>query len=38
MHTKFLSEILNERDLWEELGVDVKMILEFILGKKAGMV
>jgi hypothetical protein len=36
MHTKFLSENLNGRDDSEDLGVDRKIILEWILGKQGG--
>jgi len=36
MHTKFLSECLNGRGHAEELGVDGKKILEWILGKVGG--
>jgi hypothetical protein len=33
MHTKFWPENVKERDHFEDLGVDVKIILEWILGK-----
>jgi len=33
MNTKFLSENLNERDHWEEIGIDGKVRWERILGK-----
>jgi hypothetical protein len=33
MHTAFWSENLKERDHLKELGVDVKIILEWILEK-----
>jgi hypothetical protein len=33
MHKKFLSENLKERDYSENLGVDGKIILEWILEK-----
>jgi hypothetical protein len=33
MHEKFWSEKLKERDHSEDLGVDVKIILEWMLGK-----
>jgi hypothetical protein len=33
MHTKFWSENLKGRDLSEYLGVDEKVILEWMLGK-----
>jgi len=34
MHTKFWSENLKERDHLEDLGVDGKVILEWICGKQ----
>jgi hypothetical protein len=33
MHTKFCSENLKERDQSEDIGVDGKIILKWILGK-----
>jgi hypothetical protein len=33
MHIKFLSESLKRRDRSENVGVDGKIILEWILGK-----
>jgi len=33
MHTKFWLEYLHGRDHSEDLGVDIKIILEWILGK-----
>jgi hypothetical protein len=33
MHTKFWSENLKERDHSEDLGVDRKILLEWLLGK-----
>jgi hypothetical protein len=36
MHIKFRSEHLNVRDLLENLGVDGKIILEWILWKWGG--
>jgi len=38
MHTKFLSENLNGGDHLEDLDVDGKTILEWILGKYDGKV
>jgi len=38
MHTKFLSENLKGRDHLEDLGIDRKIILEWILGKQSGKV
>jgi hypothetical protein len=38
MHTKFLSEILQGRDDLEELDMDGKTILEWILEKEGGNV
>jgi hypothetical protein len=36
MHAKFWSENLKGRDYSEDLGVDGKIILEWILGKHGG--
>jgi hypothetical protein len=36
MHTTFLLENLKGRDHSEYLGIDGKIILEWILGKKGG--
>jgi hypothetical protein len=36
MHTKFLTESLKERDHFGDLGVDGKIILEWISGKYGG--
>jgi hypothetical protein len=36
MHTKFWSENLKGRDHSEDLGVDERIILEWILGKQGG--
>jgi hypothetical protein len=36
VHTKFWSENLKGRDVSEDLGVDGKIILEWILGKWNG--
>jgi hypothetical protein len=33
MHTKFWSENLKEREQSEDIGVDRKIILDWILGK-----
>jgi hypothetical protein len=33
MHTKFWLEILKERDHLEDLGIDGRIILKYILGK-----
>jgi hypothetical protein len=33
MHTKFWSRNMKGRDHFEDIGVDVKIILEWILGK-----
>jgi hypothetical protein len=38
MHTKFWSENLKGRYTSEDLNVDGKIILEWILGKKSGKV
>jgi hypothetical protein len=38
MHTKFWSEILKGRNHSEDLGADVKIILEWILEKYGGKV
>jgi len=38
MHTKFWSENLKGRDLSENLGLDWKIILEWILDKEGGKV
>jgi len=37
LDTKFLLENLKERDHTEDLGVDGKIILEWILGNRVGM-
>jgi hypothetical protein len=34
MHTKFCLESLRGRDQLEDLGIDEKIILKFILGKQ----
>jgi hypothetical protein len=36
MHIKFRSENINGKDQAEDLGVDGKIILEWILGKYGG--
>jgi hypothetical protein len=36
MHRKFWSENLKERDHSEDLGMDERIILEWILGKHGG--
>jgi hypothetical protein len=33
MHTKFMSENMNARDIWEDIGVDVRIIMKLILRK-----
>jgi hypothetical protein len=38
MSTKFRSENLKERDHFEDLGIDGKTILRFIIGKCGGRV
>jgi len=38
MHTKFCSENLKGRDHLEDLGVDGRIISEWILGKQNGKV
>jgi hypothetical protein len=38
MHTKLYSENLKGRDYLVELGIDGKIILEWILGKFGGIV
>jgi hypothetical protein len=38
MYTKFWLENLKERDHFEDLGIDGKIILEWILGKEGGIV
>jgi hypothetical protein len=38
MNTKFLSECLKGRDQSEDLGVDGKIILDWIVGKQGGKV
>jgi hypothetical protein len=37
-HPQFWLKNLKGRDYWEELGVDGKIILEWILGKQSGEV
>jgi len=36
MHTKFRSESLKGRDHSQDLGIDGKVILEWILGERVG--
>jgi hypothetical protein len=36
VHIQFWSEILNRRDNFEDLGIDGKIILEWVLEKQGG--
>jgi len=38
MHTKFLSENLKGRDHFEDLGMDGKITLQWVLGKQSGKI